>query len=194
MHGGEGSTVDFRLEEVDLNLNHSEWKAYDSGGIPCPSDELGGCGRCPLELKHLCPDDWVVKLLEKAEEILRVTGYEKIPRASLESKCCSLGDSRKTASRCDSDDNYLYCPHSCDLNGEGLEHFQRHWARGEPVIVRGVLEATAGLSWEPTVMWRIFKGNKVSKLSLVKAVDCLSCCEVCYLISSLIFISTSVGL
>ncbi|GMH08890.1 hypothetical protein Nepgr_010730 [Nepenthes gracilis] len=56
-----------------------------------------------------------------------------------------------------------------------------HWMRGEPIIVRNVLETASGLSWEPMVMWRAFRGAKktMKEATLsVKAIDCLDWCEV----------------
>jgi len=61
---------------------------------------------------------------------------------------------RRAANMQDSGDNYLYCP---TVKGETLEHFQKHWRRGEPVIVGNVFDNTTGLSWEPMVMWRAFR-------------------------------------
>ncbi|GKV21516.1 hypothetical protein SLEP1_g31490 [Rubroshorea leprosula] len=40
-----------------------------------------------------------------------------------------------------------------EKNGD-LEHFQKHWAKGEPVIVRDVLNDASGLSWEPMTVVR----------------------------------------
>lgn len=84
----------------------------------------------------------------------------------------------KAACRQGSEDNYLYFPSSQEIN---LKHFQHHWAKGEPVIVRNVLEATAGLSWEPGVMHRAcrqIRNTKHETLLDVNAIDCLDCCEV----------------
>jgi len=90
---------------------------------------------------------------------------------------------RKAASRDGSSDNYLYSPDSLDvLKQEELLHFQEHWSKGEPVIVRNALNNTAGLSWEPMVMWRALCENVDSAISSnmsdVKAIDCLANCEV----------------
>ncbi|CAH2051298.1 unnamed protein product [Thlaspi arvense] len=58
---------------------------------------------------------------------------------------------RKAASR-KSSDNYLFSPGSIEiLKEEELLHFQEHWAKGEPVIVRDTLENIHGLSWESDV-------------------------------------------
>ncbi|KAF6167489.1 hypothetical protein GIB67_031690, partial [Kingdonia uniflora] len=53
--------------------------------------------------------------------------------------------------------------------------------RGIPVIVRKVLEKTSGLSWEPMVMKRAFrgaKGNLEEEIRNEKVIDCLDWCEV----------------
>ncbi|GFY90207.1 transcription factor jumonji (jmjC) domain-containing protein [Actinidia rufa] len=80
-------------------------------------------------------------------------------------------------------DNYLYCPTAIDMEDHEIEHFQRHWMRGEPVIVRNVLDKTSGLSWEPMVMWRAFRetGSKEKfkeETRSVTALDCLDWREV----------------
>ncbi|CAI7856200.1 unnamed protein product [Closterium sp. NIES-54] len=63
-----------------------------------------------------------------------------------------------------------------------VAHFQRHWERGEPVVVRQVLDLRHGLSWEPLVMWRAFRettpGAQMSEKTSVVAIDCLDWLEV----------------
>ncbi|RWR73183.1 lysine-specific demethylase JMJ25-like protein [Cinnamomum micranthum f. kanehirae] len=189
MTAGQKSAID-----SDVEISHAdpvspliEWKADGNGRIPCPPKELGGCGESLLDLKCIFPKNWVEDLEAKAEEI--VHNYE-YPEMSEECSCFEDGqigvantNSRKAASREDSKDNYLYCPTARDIQRGDLDHFQRHWSKGEPVIVRNVLERTSGLSWEPMVMWRAFreiirtKTDKSKSLS-VKAIDCLDWCEV----------------
>ncbi|XP_057546070.1 lysine-specific demethylase JMJ26-like isoform X2 [Amaranthus tricolor] len=68
-----------------------------------------------------------------------------------------------------------------DIDEHQIDHFQKHWTRGEPVIVRDVFKEGSGLSWEPMVMWRAFRGaKKIMKEDTlnVKAIDCLDWCEV----------------
>ncbi|KAE8733738.1 Lysine-specific demethylase JMJ25 [Hibiscus syriacus] len=68
-----------------------------------------------------------------------------------------------------------------DIQRGELEHFQRHWANGEPVIVSNVLENASGLSWEPMVMWRAFRqitNTNFEQQLEVKALDCLDWSEV----------------
>eukprot|EP00268_Persea_americana_P029377 TRINITY_DN2841_c0_g1_i3.p1 TRINITY_DN2841_c0_g1~~TRINITY_DN2841_c0_g1_i3.p1 ORF type:complete len:1600 (+),score=371.99 TRINITY_DN2841_c0_g1_i3:372-5171(+) len=197
LHGGKPTpmtAVQKSAIDLDVEMSHAdpvspliEWKADGNGRIPCPPKELGGCGECLLDLKCIFPENWVEDLEAKAEEI--VHNYE-YPEMSKECSCFEDGqigvantNSRKAASREDSKDNYLYCPTARDIQHGDLDHFQRHWSKGEPVIVRNVLERTSGLSWEPMVMWRAFreiirtKTDKSKSLS-VKAIDCLDWCEV----------------
>jgi lysine-specific demethylase 3 len=80
------------------------------------------------------------------------------------------------------DDNYLYCPSRQIVEEEGVAHFQKHWVRGEPVIVCNVLEGGSGLSWEPMVMWRAVRETTKNKFErdtrTVAAIDCLDWQEV----------------
>ncbi|GMH07068.1 hypothetical protein Nepgr_008908 [Nepenthes gracilis] len=174
------------LDHIDAS---DEWKVNGDGGILCPLAKLGGCGGSLLELKQMFPVE-VSELVGKAEEIVETHKVEDMPEIAVE--CCSCmasasdgdgtnGNSRKAASRKDSNDNYLYCPGAIDIQPNDLKHFQWHWSRAEPVIVRNVLETTSGLSWEPLVMWRAFRQMKHLKHSReldVKAIDCLDWCEV----------------
>lgn len=176
---------------VDRSEQLIEWTTGIDGNITCPPEAMGGCGRCLLELKRLLPDDWISSLEVKAEAIQ--TNYGTIPTMRREDFCENDGEtSYRAASREGTDDNFLYCPASRDiLEEEQLLRFRYHWSRGEPVIVRNVLERTSGLSWEPMVMWRALCENVDSKMSTimseVKAIDCLAGCEVCSNISCLHF-------
>jgi len=98
------------------------------------------------------------------EQTLLESLLEKMERV------CQAG-SREKAS-----DDHLYCPTSSDALREGaITKFREHWAKGEPVIVRDALQQTAGLSWEPMVMWRALCENVDPN---IKAIDCLANCEV----------------
>ncbi|GAB4826546.1 Lysine-specific demethylase jmj26 [Ancistrocladus abbreviatus] len=183
MHGYGLRPGSYRSESsMDPLHPVTEWNAHSDGSIPCPSSQRGGCGNGILELKRILPVGWISKLARNAEEVL-----ESCKTDQIELQCnCFCDDSymsRLAASRQGSDDNYLYCPSSEDvLKQEAVWHFRRHWTRGEPVIVQNVLEQTMGLSWEPMVMWRALCENTdpniSSKMSQVKAIDCLANCEV----------------
>jgi len=168
-----------------------EWKANNNGSIPCPPEEYDGCGGGLLELKSIFSDAWVSELLRKAELITSKWEYQDLSQSSFNR--CSCADSptdvsgsntRKCASREGSNGNSLYCPDARALKRSDLKHFQLHWARGEPIIVRHVLETARGLSWEPMVMWRAVRQVQQVKNSTeynflkVQAIDCLDWCEV----------------
>ncbi|KAF5200073.1 lysine-specific demethylase JMJ25-like, partial [Thalictrum thalictroides] len=177
-----------------------EWKVEENGRIYCPPKEMGGCGNAFLELKYICKENWVSEMKVKAEMI--VAGGSRSDYGTSKHWCTcfnSVGEVnvvdnklRKAACREDSRDNYLYCPSAKDIQQSDLNHFQKHWVNGEPVIVQDVLESTSGLSWEPMVMCRalrektnsrVFNQKKMKKIIKgsshldVTAMDCLYWCE-----------------
>ncbi|XP_021761681.1 lysine-specific demethylase JMJ25-like [Chenopodium quinoa] len=165
-----------------------EWKSNVDGCIPCPPQGLGGCGNGVLKLRRIFPTE-VSELVKNVEEVLGTCNVASMNAITSQGCSCTssmgdggfgIGNSRKSASREDSDDNYLYYPAAIDIKNEDLEHFQWHWARAEPIIVRDVLETTSGLSWEPMVMWRAFRQLKHPKHTRqlnVRAINCLNWCE-----------------
>lgn len=162
------------------------WRVNSNGSIPCPPNAFGGCGGSLLELKCLFEEKFISDLLEKAnsvvnnETVLEVGGGSKCS-CFTETGEMNNGTSRKLACRENSSDNYIYCPTARDVQNGALDHFQAHWLKGQPVIVRDVLELTSGLSWEPMVMWRALREkrdkNKHERLSVL-ALECLTWCEV----------------
>ncbi|XP_031491320.1 lysine-specific demethylase JMJ26-like isoform X2 [Nymphaea colorata] len=165
-------------------------KSCSDHGVPCPPKQMGGCGGCLLELKHIFPEKEVAELLREAEKIHDSSGLCLLPDVSAQCRICGEVDKqaadgkkevRKAARRDNSHDNYLYCPDADGLCHENLKHFQWHWRRGEPVIVQNVLNMASGLSWEPMVMWRAIRevhNSKGTAHHKVMAIDCLDWCEV----------------
>ncbi|CAH8389099.1 unnamed protein product [Eruca vesicaria subsp. sativa] len=184
IHGedAEPSSSSVLEDEANDNKPSIKWTANENGSITCASKELGGCGECVLELKHILPFTWMSDLEKRAETFLASCGINSL----MISNCrCSddveMSMTRKAASRNGSNDNNLYSPDSFDvLKQEELLHFQEHWCKGEPVIVRNALNNTAGLSWEPKVMWRALceTVDSATSSSDVKAIDSLANCEV----------------
>ncbi|KAK7387329.1 hypothetical protein VNO78_28050 [Psophocarpus tetragonolobus] len=164
------------------------WRAMKNGAIPCSPKNNDGCGYGYLELKCIYPQDWISNLREKVKQLIKVHGLEDICTVSAQCNLCFKSHEikpinenlRRAANREGSSDNYLYCPSASDVECGDLEHFQGHWIKGEPVIVRNALELTTGLSWEPMVMWRAMRELTYhgSKHLNVKAIDCLDWCEV----------------
>ncbi|XP_011099640.1 lysine-specific demethylase JMJ25-like isoform X2 [Sesamum indicum] len=157
--------------------------------IVCPPESMGGCDHGNLELKSIYPDKWVSELLKKAESIAEMCSITDSPEAS-EGACSCLrsyqGSEMESAKLCeaasreDSNDNFLYCPSAVNIGKLGVKHFQWHLYKGEPVIIRNVLSGTAGLSWEPLVMWRACrKSRKTNHLHILEfqVRNCLNWCE-----------------
>lgn len=171
-----------------------QWRVNSDGSIPCPPNAFGGCGDSVLELKSLLEENIISDLLEKADSVVNNERMMEVGG----SKCsCSTnsgemtnGTSYKLACRENSSDNYIYCPNARDVQNGALDHFQEHWLKGEPVIVRNVLELTSGLSWEPMVMWRALRERKEKdeheRLS-VTALECLSWTEVTDIMMVIVF-------
>ncbi|CAH8335156.1 unnamed protein product [Eruca vesicaria subsp. sativa] len=162
-----------------------DWKLNSDGTIPCPPKELGGCGTSTLELSRLCECGEVEKLITNAEEVTLQFKPKDVDIAHDCSSCNISFDSttREVAYRKNGHDNFLYSPNAVDLSDDDIAHFQSHWMRAEPVIVRNVLEKTSGLSWEPMVMWRACremdpKVKRKGEARSVRAVDCLDLCEI----------------
>ncbi|KAI3860326.1 hypothetical protein MKX03_031007 [Papaver bracteatum] len=165
----------------------SEWKLMADCSIPCAS-----CGSGPLELKCILAKNWVSKLESSADKIATEFNIFDDPVTATDQCPCSNpvcaaditnNNLRRAASR-EVDDNYLYCPIARDIQHGDLEHFQKHWCRGEPLIVRKVNELTSGLSWAPLVMSKALREKTNSRVEKgegrldVKAMNCMDWCEV----------------
>lgn len=179
MHGGDPLPESFCYTSSEMNNDRF---FVEDGRVFCPPKEMGGCGGYELELKCLLPEYWISSLKERTEEVMRRC---KAMKAVLE-PTFHIGEG---ACWEHSEYNSLYSPDSKDvLNEEELLHFRRHWTKGEPVIVKNVLEQTSGLSWEPMVMWRALSECTDEEFSTrssdVKAIDCLAGCEVISHLSS----------
>lgn len=193
-HGEKGKNVertDDKSNSEDLKKHPSGWKANEAGIITCY------CGAGDLKLKRILPDGFVSNLVKKVEETDEASKLLDLPEMVVERCPCFNSEghidmdnnkSLKAASREGSEDNYLYCPSVKDVQHDDLKHFQHHWVKGEPVIVRDVLAATSGLSWEPMVMYRGCRqitNTKHELLLEVNAIDCLDFCEVSFLLNKL---------
>jgi len=187
LHGGPPIPPSSVKREVDHDppKTLSVWKAKSDGSICCPT---GGCGSAILELRCMFQDGMVQELVRKASSVVTSTEFPELPDFSMSCSCFSSSSreikncrcSRKSADRKDSPSNYLYCLTTRDGEQEELEHFQKHWTRGEPVIVHDVFNSTYNLSWEPMVMWRALREMKTTSQSEknVNVINCLDLCKV----------------
>lgn len=169
------------------------WKANADGSVPCAPEEVGGCGSSKLVLRRILKINWVAKLVKNAEEM--VTGCKVSDGQNLDNCASCTGrtpllssDSSAPILHCcshrnDSGDNILYYPTSEDLKHEGISHFQKHWVRGEPVIVKHVFDHSLASSWDPMSIWRGIQETDDERMpennTIVKVIDYLSQSEVC---------------
>lgn len=136
-----------------------------------------GCRRRLLELRSFYPASHIAKLVDKAEKL--VYKHKPMDGDETHNDLCSF--SLKAASREDSSDNYIYYPKAKSVHPEDLRHFQWHWRKGEPVIVRNVLEeGTHGLTWEPSAMSDALCNTNHKT---VNPIDCSNGHEVCAILN-----------
>ncbi|KAL5066329.1 hypothetical protein RYX36_028066 [Vicia faba] len=171
MHGGDPLPMSCDLETSNGHPEIStKWNAKADGSISCALKEMGGCGSSVLELRRSLPHRWMSDLEGKAHNMLK--NWETEQTTLQREGAVSNYNSGKKESFSE----------SRDILKQGMSLFQKHWANGEPIIVRDVLKQGTGLSWEPMVMWRALCDNvgsvMSSKMSDVKAIDCMANCEV----------------
>ncbi|KMZ58794.1 Lysine-specific demethylase 3B [Zostera marina] len=181
--------VDNDVEKDQPTPTSLIWKINNDGNILCPMVESHiGSDNSILELKSLLREDSLFELEKKAKEnVLTCTdSNEDILLCSCYSSSEKIDynnpNVRKTGV-CEenSRDNYIYCPTASDTEKDnGFSHFQKHWLKGEPVIVREV-DFSSGLSWEPMVLSRALREKSTSRTGsseyAVKVIDCLDICE-----------------
>ncbi|KAG6423691.1 hypothetical protein SASPL_114093 [Salvia splendens] len=171
-------------------ISFQNWETSEDGSIPCPPTDIGGCGGSLLDLRSIFPFNWARDLEVKAEEILDSLHFQTADA----SVCCSLcNDSgrdygigepklqKEPSKRIGFNNNYLYSPTVKDLHQETLEHFQNHWGKGHPVIVRNVLRSNTSLCWDPIIMFSLYMEKKSSGSCHeggMNAANCLDWCEV----------------
>lgn len=162
---------------------------YDgTDNVSCPSKELGGCGDNFLELRCDFPLNRIKEMEVAAEEIVCSYDFpETLDKSSSCSLCPDMVDEldgfkqlRQAALREDSKDNWLLNPTALDVGGDDFEHFQKHWGKGHPVVVRDVLQNKSNLSWDPLNMLCTFLEGSISRYEndKDKLEVCLDWCEV----------------
>ncbi|CAH8345638.1 unnamed protein product [Eruca vesicaria subsp. sativa] len=149
--------------------------------------EVKGC-RNNLSLRSLYSLELTSKLEISAEEIVSCYELPEILDRYLECPFClgrekqsnnSSGDSHlKEASRRSEDvtGNFLYYPTVTDFQQNNFEHFQTHWSKGHPVIVRSVLKGGASLNWDPVAMFCSYLRNSNRKNAYTT--DCIDWFEI----------------
>ncbi|CAL5196247.1 unnamed protein product [Lathyrus oleraceus] len=123
-----------------------------------------------LELRSFYPPSHIADLVDEAAKLVNKHTHHMPMIADKTHKNLHSSLNRKAASREESSDNDIYCPKAKNADPKDLLHFQWHWRKGEPVIVRDLLGGTYNSLWEPSGMSRAIR----LKHKTVKAIDCLS--------------------
>ncbi|CAB81250.1 putative protein [Arabidopsis thaliana] len=63
-----------------------------------------------------------------------------------------------------------------DFHQNNLEHFQTHWSKGHPVIVRSVIKSGSSLNWDPVALFCHYLMNRNNKTG--NTTDCMDWFEV----------------
>ncbi|CAI9087646.1 OLC1v1021776C7 [Oldenlandia corymbosa var. corymbosa] len=164
-------------------------EARSDGNVSCPPVNFGGCAERNLDLRCIFPSSWMKELEAGAAGLIQ--NYD-FPESSDLCSCHSSSEAtdddveskkiRKVAMRVESSDNILYCPTLKDLNKESLGHFQQHWIKGHPIIVRNVIQGISASKWDPVLMFCTYLEKTCSesrnKKAAIKGRTCLDWCEV----------------
>ncbi|XP_068497063.1 lysine-specific demethylase JMJ28-like isoform X2 [Phaseolus vulgaris] len=161
----------------------TEWTSCNGAAmVSCPPTKLDDCGNSHLDLNYVFPLSWIKEMEANAEEI--VCSYDFPETLDKSSSCpmCIDKDHKtsrykqlpEAAQREDSNDNYLFYPTVFDIDSNHFEHFQKHWGRGHPVVVRDVLQSTPNLSWDPLFMFCTYLERSMTRYENNK--DLLEAC------------------
>ncbi|CAI5963645.1 unnamed protein product [Closterium sp. NIES-65] len=201
--GGQGPWLELRSLHADGWLTQLVAQAEEALGTDGErkSEEIGGTGKGVVKSSG-CIDAAAVAAAAAAAQNAQVA-LGSIPLIAADQfPCCSLCQERATqvlqemtGGTSSSGGNLAPAPAASPTaagnsplpighNPPAVAHFQQHWQRGEPIIVRHVMPPSVkdGLSWAPLVMWRAFRetkeGRSVQEKLTVVAVDCEDCTEV----------------
>ncbi|XP_047161602.1 lysine-specific demethylase JMJ25-like isoform X3 [Vigna umbellata] len=161
----------------------TEWTSCNGASIvSCPTTKLGDCGNSHLDLNYVFPLSWIKEMEAKAEEIICSYDFPETLDKSSSCPMCVNKDHKtsrykqlpEAAQREDSNDNYLFYPTVLDIGSNHFEHFQKHWGRGHPVVVRDVLQSTPNLSWDPLFMFCTYLERSMTRYENNK--DLLEAC------------------
>ncbi|KAL5098622.1 hypothetical protein RYX36_002949 [Vicia faba] len=123
-----------------------------------------------LELRSFYPPSHIADLVDEAKKFVDKYMHRMPVISDKTHKNLHSSLNRKAAFRKESSDNDIYCPEAKNTCPEDLLHFQWHWRKGEPVIVRELLGGTYNSLWNPSSMSRAI----CQKHKTVKAIDCSS--------------------
>nr|GEY09299.1 hypothetical protein [Tanacetum cinerariifolium] len=120
------------------------WKTNEDGSIGCPPKNLGGCGDGILGLFSQLPLNWTKDLEENAKELVCSSSFTKF--SDFDSSYCAICDGND---KNDGENEDLYFSIKQDPGDKNLEHFTKHWVKGQPLIIRDAIKSESELNWDP---------------------------------------------
>ncbi|XP_060179465.1 lysine-specific demethylase JMJ29-like isoform X5 [Lycium barbarum] len=139
------------------------------------------CSSCSFQLCLTCCTELRNGNLQADASEVRMQFIDNGP-GYLHGKCCSITSTKNRTTEVKIRDRTKVAmaskwkpkENAVDTRRANFRHFRLHLCQGEPVVVTNVLDNALGLSWEPMVMWRIFR-------LITKAADVLNCLNWCKL-------------
>ncbi|GJS94539.1 lysine-specific demethylase JMJ25-like protein [Tanacetum coccineum] len=145
LHGGlrdlKNTTTSRRKSLCTVLCN---WKTNEDGSIGCPPKNLGGCGDGILGLFSQLPMNWTKDLEENAKELVYSSSFTKF--SDFDSSYCAICDGND---KNEGENEDLYFSIKQDLGDKNLEHFTKHWVKGQPLIIRDAIKSESELNWDP---------------------------------------------
>ncbi|KAL9248644.1 Lysine-specific demethylase JMJ28-like protein [Drosera capensis] len=177
-----------KLDKKQVNRCMETAGSINIASVTCLHREIEGCGESLLDLRCVFPFNWIKDVEQSAEDILSSHEDGKTSDDSLNCSLCADGAQEATkekesiaaSRRKSSSDNFLYCPNAHGDNVSLLKHFQKHWRRGQPVIVRNVvLDGESNVSWDPVAIFcRYLERNTQSEHQAGESSPCLDWYEI----------------
>ncbi|KAI3823918.1 hypothetical protein L1987_05363 [Smallanthus sonchifolius] len=154
------------------------WKTSEDGSIKCPPKNLGGCGDGILGLVCHPPFDWTKDLEKRAKEIVCKHMFTNF--FVFDSLDCALCDKNDQIEGEILINKSLYFSIKQDFGDQNLEHFTKHWVKGQPLIIQDVIKSDIELSWDPIFMFFMYLDRSVKSRNdkEVKLKSCSDWCEV----------------
>ncbi|KAL4563144.1 hypothetical protein LXL04_027178 [Taraxacum kok-saghyz] len=181
LHGGlkdlKDTTADKRRSLCTILWN---WKTNEDGSINCPPKNLGGCGDHVLDIFSHHPFNWTKDLEATAKEIASNSSFTK--SFSLDSSNCTLCEENEKNGEKGGDilmeNKSLYFLNQ-DLEDKNLEHFTKHWVKGQPMIIKDVIKNDMELHWDPVFMFCTYLERSAKKLRKEKETKLKICSDWC---------------
>ncbi|KAI7738175.1 hypothetical protein M8C21_007558 [Ambrosia artemisiifolia] len=166
-----------------VDVHRSCGNCSEDGSIECPPKNLGGCGDGILGLVCHPSFDWTKDLEKSAKEI--VSNHKFTNFFDFDTLYCGLCDGNdKIESENKGEvltyNKSLYFSIKQDLGDKNLEHFTKHWVKGQPLIIRDAIKIDTELSWDPIFTFCMYLDRSVKSRNDqdVKLKNCSDWCEV----------------